>query len=141
MNRCMFMGRLTRDVESREVGSSAVYSFSIAVNKTFKKKDGSKGEEVTFVDLEAWDKGGEVIQEYFSKGDGIIVLAEFKLDTWEKEGVKHSRPKFRVTEFWFPAGKSGQGQGKSEGGGEAKAEKLPKADKPSEVKGNEDIPF
>lgn len=104
MNKCFFGGNLTRDPELKYVTSGkAVLNFGIAMNRKYKVGDRTEN-EVCYVDLEAWDKTAELINEYFKKGDAIYVECSVKMDTWERDDEKFSRLKFRVTEFNFPLG-------------------------------------
>lgn len=140
MNICNFLGRLTRDPELKTLANgTAVLNFGIAVSETFKKQDGTKGENVSFLDLEAWASGAETINTWFKKGDPILVRCKAKQESWEKDGQKHSRVKFRVEEFWFvPQKKADGGEAKSS----PAALPAPKTDKPVELNDNgEQIPF
>lgn len=106
-NRCIFLGNLTRDPETRAVGSSSITSFSIAVNERWTDKNsGEKKEHVSFLDCEAWGKTGEVIAQYFGKGKPILVECKAKMDTWEdkNDGSKRSKIKFTVDSFSFVGG-------------------------------------
>jgi single-strand DNA-binding protein len=106
LNLVLIAGNLTRDPESRTVGSSNVASFSIACNRRWKSKDGEDREEVTYVDCEAWGRTAEVICEHFTKGKPIFVEGRLKLDTWEKDGVKQSKLRVSVESFQFVGGRS-----------------------------------
>lgn len=108
-NNLVFLkGRLTRDVELKDVGSTQVAVFSLAVNRSFKKRDGTWAEETAFVNCEAWDSGAKTLQSDFKKGDGLAIEGELKQDSWEKDGKKMSQLKVRVNHFGrhvFPAKK------------------------------------
>jgi single-strand DNA-binding protein len=111
-NKVLLMGNLTRDVELRHLPNSAsgsVANFGLAVNRRFRTKDGEQREEVTFVDCEAWGKTGELISQYFRKGRPIFVEGWLKLDTWEKEGQKHTKLRVVVDNFQFVDSKEGGG--------------------------------
>jgi single-strand DNA-binding protein len=117
VNRVTLLGNLTRDVELRTAGSTAVGGFGIAINRKWKDAQGQAKEEVTFVDCEAWGKTAENIAKYFAKGRQILVEGRLKLDQWEKDGQKHSKLKVVVDTFHFtgnkadaPAAKSGSYQ-------------------------------
>lgn len=101
MNVVVLKGNLTRDPEIREVGQkgSKVVNFSIAINRYFKKSNGDKGNETTYLDCEAWDSGAETIERLFSKGDPILINGSLKQDTWEQDGQKRSKLKVRVSGF------------------------------------------
>ena len=98
-NVVLLHGNLTRDPETRDVGSSSVTNFGLAISRYYKKQDGTKGQDTVFVDCEAWDTGGRLVQQLLKKGDGVIVEGSLKMDQWEKDGQKHSKLKVRVGNF------------------------------------------
>lgn len=108
MNTVILFGNLTRDPEVREVGEkkAKVANFSLAVNRHFKRADGTKDEEVTYVDCEAWDTGANTIETYCSKGDPLLIQGSLKMDQWENDnGEKRSKLKVRVTSFKLIGGR------------------------------------
>ena len=110
MNECHFLGNLTRDPELRETSTNAkVVNFGIAVNRSFKRKNGERTKEASFLECEAWDTGAEVIDEHFKKGDPIIIHASARTESWETNEGRRSRIKFRVNKFEFvPNGRKQQ---------------------------------
>lgn len=103
MNLCIFAGTLTRDPEytTTQSGSSLV-NFSIAITNRVKQKDGTYKDSPYFFDLEAWEQQAEFINRFFKKGNGIVVEASARTDTWEQDGKKRSKVKFRVSRASFP---------------------------------------
>lgn len=103
VNTCIFMGRLVRDPEMRYTTSNkAVTSASIALDR----KPGNRDSETDFLDLEAWEKTAEMLNQYFSKGDGIHVICRAVQDRWQdKDGNNRTKIKFVVDRFAFPPGK------------------------------------
>ena len=65
-NKVMLMGNLTRDPELKYLPSGmAVTNLGLAVNRTWTDREsGEKKEEVCFVDLEAWGRTAETMNEY-----------------------------------------------------------------------------
>jgi single-strand DNA-binding protein len=112
MNECIFMGNLTRDVQVDKVGKSSVAKFTIAVSRKYKKASGEAAEEVAYLDMEAWDSGGETIAKWFKKGSRILVTCSVKQENWDDKetGKKRSRYKFRVNQFFFPNSKRDDGE-------------------------------
>lgn len=111
-NRVFLMGNLTRDVELRHLPNStsgSVANIGLAVNRRFRTQDGEQREEVTFVDCEAWGKTAETMSQYLRKGRPVFIEGRLKLDTWEKEGQKHSKLKVVVESFQFIDSKEGGG--------------------------------
>lgn len=117
INICVLGGNLTRDPEVKQVGSSSVTSFTIASSRKFKTKDGKERVDVDFLEVEAWDKTGEIIAKYFKKGSYITVQARAKTETWKDktDGKNRSRIRFRVETFFFPP-KSGNKEDKESSG-------------------------
>lgn len=66
MNRVTLVGRLTKDVETRQTtGGKTVANFSIAVSKRF-KTDGEP--DADFFNVVAWGQSAEYASDYGSKG-------------------------------------------------------------------------
>lgn len=68
LNHSIIMGRLTADTELRRTTTGkAVVSFTIACDKPGKDSGAS------FIPCVAWEKTGEFINQYFSKGSAIVL--------------------------------------------------------------------
>lgn len=93
LNRVLLIGNLTRDPELRYISSgTAVAEFGVAMNRRFKRQDGTLQEEATFVEVAAWGSQGEFVHKYFSKGKSIFVEGRLKFDQWTTpEGQKRSK--------------------------------------------------
>ena len=114
LNKVFLMGNLTRDPELRSTQSgSNVCKFGLAVNRKFTTQQGTK-EETTFVDLTAFGRQAEVINQYCTKGKPLFVEGRLQFSTWEtKEGQKRSKLDVIVENFQF----LGQGSGSAGAGG------------------------
>ena len=62
MNRTILMGNLTRDPEFKNIGTTNVCNFGIAINRVV--KGGAK--DTTFVDVSAFGKCAENIAKYLT---------------------------------------------------------------------------
>jgi single-strand DNA-binding protein len=95
INKVMLAGNLTRKPEVRPIGNDkSVTSFGIAINKRYKAGNGEQREEVTFIDVEAWNKTGELVAQYLDKGSSCFIEGSLKLDQWDdKDGQKRSKLK------------------------------------------------
>jgi len=72
INRVVLVGRLTRDPEVRTTTSGKqVASFSIAVTKRMKPKDGSP--DADFFRVETWGMSAEYVGNYLAKGRLVAV--------------------------------------------------------------------
>ena len=93
LNRIVLIGRLTRDPEIRTTGNGkSVANFSIAVDRTFKPKDG--GETCDFFNVQTWGASADFVGRFLSKGrlvsiDGRMQNRKYQAkdgstkDTWE----------------------------------------------------------
>lgn len=86
LNRIIIMGRLTRDPELRRTqNSTAVASFTMAVDRDFKGDDGKRATD--FIDIVAWRAVAEFVAKYFTKGRMAIVEGRLQLRDWkDKDG-------------------------------------------------------
>ncbi|HEU0291902.1 MAG TPA: single-stranded DNA-binding protein [Anaerolineales bacterium] len=87
LNRVQLIGRLGKDPESRYTPTGKkVAHFSLAVSQRWKAAGESK-EYTEWVNIEAWDRLGEVCQEYLKKGSLVYVDGRLKTDKYEgREG-------------------------------------------------------
>ncbi len=140
MQSVVIKGNLTRDPELKTIssvnGDVEVVNFTVAESRKFTKKDGTKHEETTFINCEAWAAGARLIDQLMSKGDPIIVQGTLKTDKWEKDGVKHERLKLRVDNFDKLFRKSN-----GDSNGATTSEPEPVSEPVAVVPAGEEIPF
>lgn len=107
-NKVILMGNLTRDPEMKYLPSgTAVANFGIAVSERYTdRQTGEQKENVCFVDIEAWDRQAEIVNEYLSKGSPVFIDGALKFESWETEdGTKRNRLKVRLLRFQFVGGR------------------------------------
>ena len=103
-NKVILAGNLTRDPELRYTPKgTALVKLGLAISRTWKSESGEKKEEVTFVDVDVWERQAEVIAQYFRKGRPILVEGRLQLDSWEDKTTheKKSKLKVRLESFSF----------------------------------------
>jgi len=113
-NRVILAGNLTRDPELRYTPKgTAVARIGMAINRTWKSETGETKEEVTFVDIEAWGRQGEVIAQYVKKGRPLLVEGRLRLDQWEDKNTHQKQSKLKVIleSFSFLDSARGDGNG------------------------------
>ena len=89
MNKAILIGRLTRNPELRYTSSNrAVCQFTVAIDRPFTNQ--STGQrEADFINVVAWDKTGENIGKYMTKGRLIAVEGRIQTRNYENnEGRK-----------------------------------------------------
>ena len=87
-NRIVLVGNLTRDPEIRYVdgGGKAVTKFALAVNRKSKG-----GDETMFVDIVAWERLGEICNQYLKKGMSALVEGRLAIRKYDdKDGNKRT---------------------------------------------------
>ncbi|MBR4653829.1 MAG: single-stranded DNA-binding protein [Kiritimatiellae bacterium] len=102
-NKVIVMGNLTRDPDVRTVGMNAVKvcRFSLALNERRRDRNGNLVECPVFVEVDAWDKLGELCGQYLRKGRAALVEGRLQSDTWEKDGFKIQKLKIRAATVKF----------------------------------------
>ena len=107
LNKCFFMGNLTKDPELRYTPSgAAICSISVALNEKWKNKDDEWVEKVHYIDCNIFGRRAEVVNEYFTKGKPIYLECSVDFQSWENaEGEKRYATKFKVQDFQFIGGR------------------------------------
>lgn len=96
-NQIILLGNLTRDPELRFLpNNNPVVEFGIACNEKWKDKSGQQREEAMFIDVAAFGKPAEIINQYCHKGDLLFIQGRLKLDSWEDKNGGGKRSKHRV---------------------------------------------
>ena len=104
LNKVFLIGNLTRDPEHRTTPKgTAIATFGLAVNRTYRDESGASHDETTFVDIEAWGKQAELVSKYLTKGSPCMIEGRLRLDTWEDKtsGQKRSRLKVVLDNVQF----------------------------------------
>lgn len=142
MNFAILAGRLGSDPEIRYTPSGqAVANFSLAIDESYKGKDGTKVNKVLWLRCVAWAQTAETLSKYVHKGDQIMVNGRIQVRDYEASDGSGKRyiTEIVVMRFEFGA-KKGAGaaqaddsheRGDSTGGG---GEAAPPVD-------DSDIPF
>jgi single-strand DNA-binding protein len=108
INQVILMGRLTRDPEVRTTSTGkTITSFSLAVDR------GGQDDQVDFFDVTAWEKLGELVSQYLSKGRRCLVQGRLRQDSWDDKetGKKRSKVEVVATDVTFLDGPSGDNAG------------------------------
>ena len=102
MNKFQFMGRLTRDPETRVIPNSntQVCNFSIAVNRRFADQNGER--KTDFFNLTAFGKLAEFCSKYYRKGQQVLVEGRIQNRSWDDQnGQKRYATDFIVENAYF----------------------------------------
>ncbi len=108
INQTILLGRLTRDPEQRTTPSGrTVVNFSIAVDRA------GQDDQADFFNVTAWEKLGELVMQYLSKGRRVLVQGRLRQDSWEDKetGKRQSRIEVVATDVTFLDSPSSNGSG------------------------------
>ena len=101
-SKTVIVGNLARDPDSRQAGETSVTRLVVAVN------DPRQKDKVSYVDVEAWSKLGDICKQYLSKGRQVLVDGRLVQDVWGKDGKKNSKLYVKADNVQF-LGKKGEG--------------------------------
>ena len=102
VNFYVLQGRLTKDVEMRNVGDASLCSFTVAWSEKYKDK-----ETQLFMDCQAWRGTADFINKYFAKGQEIIVEGKLHTEKWQdKDGNNRSNIRMTVDKAHFAGSKA-----------------------------------
>lgn len=99
MNNVILIGRLTKDLEIKEVGENKVINFTLACQRNYKNADGEY--DTDFISCVAWNGIAENMSEYIKKGDLVSVRGTLITSSYEKDDVKHYKTEVRADSITF----------------------------------------
>ena len=92
LNQVCLIGNLTRDPEMRASPTGTeVCQFSLALNHSYRTREGEEVESVSYVDVSAWGGLARVVQDYCHKGKQVFVGGRLRSSSWEQDGQKRSK--------------------------------------------------
>ncbi|MEG0872960.1 MAG: single-stranded DNA-binding protein [Clostridia bacterium] len=99
MNKFEFLGRLTKEVETRvTTNGTIVATFDIAVNRRYNNEQ----VKADFFKITAFGKTGEFCSKYFQKGKQVLVDGRVQNRTWEDQnGAKRYATDYIAEQVYF----------------------------------------
>ena len=142
VNKFIGIGTVGKDPETRyQTNGTAVSSLSIAVNESWKDKDGQRQERTEWIRVVFFNRLAEIVNEYVKKGSKLYIEGSLRTRSWEQDGIKRYATEIVASEMQMLDSKSHPQ--------DSEARKQPSAD-PSPYSGNpggafdnfdQDIPF
>jgi len=85
MNSVVLVGRLTKDPELRYISGTgtAVATFTMAINRDYKKKDGTV--ETDFIPVQVMGKAAEFCANYITKGRLVAIQGNLRIDRYQTQ--------------------------------------------------------
>ena len=83
MNSLHIIGNLTNDPELRATKTGKeVCTFTVAVNRRFKRKGDASAQDADFFRVAAWDERGKVCAKYLAKGKKVSVVGPVSVSVY-----------------------------------------------------------
>lgn len=108
MLKTQLIGRLGADAEVKSLSNgSKVMELRIAVDMSYRNKDGEKVERTTWVKATQWNvKENATIQNYLKKGGQIYVEGEPAANAYIKDGAAVGSLELKITNIQLLGGKA-----------------------------------
>lgn len=125
MNFVVLIGRVVAPPELRYTpGGKAVASFTIAVDRRAGR--GQENKETDFIPIVAWERLGEICNEYLTKGKLISIQGSLRTRTYEtQDGQKRKAFEVVANEMQMLSGGQGDRPSGERSGGNANRERQP----------------
>ena len=112
INKIILQGRLTKDIELKTIGDGiATTEFTVAWSEKYKEK-----ETKLFLRCKAWRQTAEFLNNYFHKGQELVIEGHMSTEEWEADGEKKSRTICNIDKVHF-CGSKQDNAGNNDGGG------------------------
>jgi single-strand DNA-binding protein len=86
LNKVMLTGYLGADPEMRYTPQgSAVTTFRVASGRSWKSSDGTQHDDTEWFRCVAWDKLGEICNQYLTKGTRVYVEGRLQTRKWQDQ--------------------------------------------------------
>lgn len=149
LNKIILIGNLTRDPELRSLPSGVkVCSFSLATNRVWKDKNGTRQESADYHNVVVFGRQAETVAQYMKKGSSILVEGRMQTRSWDDKTTGEKKYRTEVIADRTQFGPKGSGGGASTGNSNASSPKAsPSSEEadsieyPEEDINPEDIPF
>ena len=147
VNKAIIIGRVGREPEVRSTSSgTAVANFSVAVDETYKDREGNRQKKTEWLNIVVWGPSVEnFVQPYVHKGDLVYVEGKLQTRSWEdkKNGGTRYTTEINVSDIKSMTSKSegSSSSPKNSAHKLSKAAQQPVESETDETIGDEDIPF
>lgn len=151
LNKALIIGNLTRDPEMRSLPSGIqVASFSVATNRVWKDKNGTRQESADYHNVVVFGRQAETVSQFLRKGASVLVEGRMQTRSWDgPDGKKNYRTEVVADRVQFGPRSSGSSQAptptpsNTKGGSDdaAGAPPIETIEYPEESINLDDIPF
>ena len=147
LNKAIVIGNLTRDPELKSLPSGIkVCSFSLATNRVWKDKNGTRQESADYHNVVVFGRQAETVAQYMKKGSSIMVEGRMQTRSWDDKNSGEKKYRTEIvaekTQFGPKSGSSNSGASMPSKAPTAEiAQEVDTIEYPEEDINPEDIPF
>jgi single-strand DNA-binding protein len=111
LNKAIIIGNLTRDPELKSLPSGIqVTSFSVATNRVWKDKNGTRQESADYHNVVVFGRQAETAAQYLRKGSSVLVEGRMQTRSWDgADGKKNYRTEVVADRVQFGPRKDSSG--------------------------------
>lgn len=92
LNKVMLTGHLGADPEMRYTPQgAAVTTFRVASGRSWKSSDGTQHDDTEWFRVVAWDKLGEICNQYLTKGTRVYIEGRLQTRKWQDKDSGQDR--------------------------------------------------
>jgi len=141
LNKAIIIGRLTNDPETRALPSGqSVTNFSVATNRVWTDKSGSKQEDTQFHNVVTFGRLADVASKYLTKGGLVMIEGRIQTRSWEDQsGTRKYRTEIIAEGLQMGPRSAGGGAPRTESAPK-KDDEIPVIDQDEDIN-TDDIPF
>jgi single-strand DNA-binding protein len=108
LNKVQLIGNLGIDPETRVMqDGKQVSRFRMAVNRTYKNREGDTIEDTQWFNVEAWSTWSRVAEQYLLSGDRVYIEGRLRTEEYDKDGETKYFTKVVVQELIMLGGPNG----------------------------------
>lgn len=147
MNQVQLLGRIGQDPELRYTGAGTpVVNLRMATSESWTDDNGERQEKTEWHNLVAFGRKAEVIHEYVSKGDQLLITSgTLQTRSWEdREGNERQTTQVKVLQFEFVnGGRDGESssESKQEPSRDQRAKQPAGGDEEETFQPDDELPF
>lgn len=146
LNKVYIIGRVTSDIALKATATNQpVTNFSVATNRIWTDKAGTRHEDAEFHNVVVWGRQAELASQFLSKGSLVMVEGRLQTRSWKDSNNQNHRTTEIIAEslqFGPRAGAGAAGQGSSFAGASRPASRPAQASESSAFEDSleEDLP-
>ena len=86
MNKTFLIGRLTKEIETKQTANSKVASFTLAVDRMLSQEQRDNGaQSADFINCVAWNNSADILERYTQKGSKIAIEGRIQTRSYDNQ--------------------------------------------------------